>query len=165
MAPDAPGVPPQSETDVTVELVATMLRQQHHDLADLPLRITAEGWDNMTLRLGDELAVCVPRRESSARLIESEIAWLLELGPLLPVPDPIPVRTGRPTDDHPWQQSIVPWIDGNLHSKNVINDGGRIAAAVDWSDIFWNAYGEVSDGTMKRSRASAVKCPPRRGNS
>lgn len=48
------------------------------------------------------------------------------------------------------------WLHGDLHSKNVINDGGRIVAVVDWRDIFWDAYGEVSDGTMKRSRAWAV---------
>ena len=108
----ASGAPPQSEIDITVELVAGLLREQHADLADRPLSVVAEGWDNVTLRLGDGLAVRVPRREASAKLIENEIAWLPTLAPLLPLSVPAPVRTGRPTDDYPWQWSIVPWIEG-----------------------------------------------------
>jgi aminoglycoside phosphotransferase (APT) family kinase protein len=95
-----------------VELVSGLLRKQHHDLSGLPLRVVAEGWANVTLRLGDELAVRVPRREASAKLIENEIAWLPKLGPFLSVSVPVAVRNGRSTDDYPPQWSVVPWFDG-----------------------------------------------------
>jgi hypothetical protein len=38
------------------------------DLAGLPLADTAEGWDNHLFRLGDALAVRLPRRALAANL-------------------------------------------------------------------------------------------------
>lgn len=101
-----------SEMDITIDLVARLLREQHADLAALPLRRVAEGWDNSTFRLGDALAVRVPRRQSAASLIEKEIVWLPRLAPQLPLPVPVPVRTGQPTSFYPWRWSVVPWADG-----------------------------------------------------
>jgi aminoglycoside phosphotransferase (APT) family kinase protein len=72
---------PSAEVDVTVDLVRRLLRAQHPDLADLPLRVVANGWDNVTLRLGDELAVRVPRREMAAQLVRNEQRWLPVLAP------------------------------------------------------------------------------------
>jgi aminoglycoside phosphotransferase (APT) family kinase protein len=101
-----------SEMEITVDLVAGLLIEQHPDLADLPLRRVAEGWDNLTFRLGDALAVRVPRRQAAASLIEKEIVWLPRLAPQLPLPVPAPVRTGQPTSFYPWRWSVVPWADG-----------------------------------------------------
>ena len=53
---------PAADVDVSVDLVRALLRDQHPDLADLSLRVVASGWDNVVLRLGDRLAVRVPRR-------------------------------------------------------------------------------------------------------
>ncbi len=43
-------------------LVAGLLAEQHPDLAHLPLRAIDAGWDNALFRLGDQLAVRLPRR-------------------------------------------------------------------------------------------------------
>jgi aminoglycoside phosphotransferase (APT) family kinase protein len=107
------GTPP-AELDVTVDLVRRLLRSQHPDLADLPLRIASNGWDNVTLRLGDDLAVRVPRREMAAQLVRNEQRSLPVLGPLLGVGVPVPVRIGHPTDELLWGWSVVPWFDGTL---------------------------------------------------
>jgi hypothetical protein len=44
-------------------LVRALLKDQHPDLADLELRDVNGGWDNQQWRLGDELAVRLPRTE------------------------------------------------------------------------------------------------------
>lgn len=107
------GTPP-AEVDVTVDLVRRLLRAQHPDLADLPLRVVANGWDNVTLRLGDDLAVRVPRREMAAQLVRNEQRWLPALAPRLGVDIPVPVRIGHPTGELAWGWSVVPWFDGTL---------------------------------------------------
>src|SRR5829696_9197749 len=53
---------PAAEVDVDDDLVAGLLREQHPDLARLPLRPLAHGWDNVSFRLGDDLVVRLPRR-------------------------------------------------------------------------------------------------------
>ncbi|MDR6169594.1 aminoglycoside phosphotransferase family protein [Curtobacterium sp. SORGH_AS_0776] len=105
---------PAAEVDVDVPLVAALLRDQHPDLADLPLAIVASGWDNVMVRLGELLAVRLPRRAAAAALIEHEQRWLPEIAhrvaAIVPVPDP--VRTGRPALGYPWSWSVVRWLPG-----------------------------------------------------
>src|ERR1700742_500773 len=57
---------PAAEVDIDADLVRELLRQQHPDLAELPLELVANGWDNAILRLGERLAVRLPRREVAA---------------------------------------------------------------------------------------------------
>lgn len=108
---------PAADVDVTVDVVRALLTAQHPDLADRPLEVVANGWDNVVLRLGDDLAVRVPRREAAAGLVLHEQEWLPGLAARLPVPVPAPVRVGRPSDgtagpSYPWSWSVVPWFDG-----------------------------------------------------
>ncbi|WP_211194406.1 aminoglycoside phosphotransferase family protein [Pyxidicoccus fallax] len=106
-----PGKPP-AEIDLTPTLVHALLAEQHPDLAGLPVRWVAHGWDNATFRLGEDLAVRLPRRASAAPLVEHEQRWLGVLAALCPVPVPAPVRTGRPGATFPWAWSVVPWFIG-----------------------------------------------------
>jgi TRAP-type mannitol/chloroaromatic compound transport system permease small subunit len=46
--------------------VRVLLRDQHPDLADHPVRLGARGWDNQLWRLGDDLAVRLPWATQSA---------------------------------------------------------------------------------------------------
>ena len=54
------------------------------------------GWDNAMFRLGEQLAVRLPRRIAVAKLIDHEQRWLPQLAPLLPIAVPAPVRAGQP---------------------------------------------------------------------
>jgi aminoglycoside phosphotransferase (APT) family kinase protein len=98
--------------DIGESLVCALLRHQHPDLAGLPLRLAATGWDNVTYRLGDDLAVRLPRITDAAHLLVNEQTWLPVLAPTLPVAVPVPVRVGAPGDGYPWPWSIVPWVRG-----------------------------------------------------
>lgn len=80
----------------------------------MPLQLVANGWDNAVFRLGDDLAVRVPRREAAAHLVEHEQRWLPTVAALVAdvVPVPAPVRIGAPSSVYPWHWSVVPWFAG-----------------------------------------------------
>ena len=103
---------PAADIEIDEALVRSLLREQHPDLAELPLQATESGWDNAMFRLGERLVVRLPRRAAAAHLIEHEQQWLPQLAPLLPIPVPAPVRAGSPTTNFPWRWSIVPWFSG-----------------------------------------------------
>ena len=103
---------PPAEVAIDAPLVRALLQEQHPDLGDLKLVDIGEGWDNRLFRLGDDLAVRLPRRAASARLIEREQRWLPSLSERLPLAVPVPRRTGRPGDRFPWRWSITSWFPG-----------------------------------------------------
>jgi aminoglycoside phosphotransferase (APT) family kinase protein len=102
---------PEADIHVDEALVARLISAQHPDLL-APLRLVADGWDNEIFRLGDDLAVRIPRRQVAAELIAYEQTWLPRLAARLPVVVPAPVRNGAPSDMFPWPWSIVRWVDG-----------------------------------------------------
>ena len=112
------------------DLVRRLLLEQHPDLGHLELTQVGEGWDNAVFRLGDELAVRLPRRSATAALIENEQRWLPELAPRLPFPVPAPVRVGRPGSAFPWPWSIVPWFAGATAMSDPPSDFGPLAAGL-----------------------------------
>jgi aminoglycoside phosphotransferase (APT) family kinase protein len=103
---------PAAEIDVTPELVQGLLREQHPDLAAMPLRRVARGWDNDIYRLGDDLSVRLPRRLAGAVLVLHEQQWLPEVAVGLPLPVPVPIRTGVPGPGYPWAWSVCRWLPG-----------------------------------------------------
>ena len=103
---------PRAEVDVSADLVRALLAAQQPDLAHLPVRVLANGWDNLLCRLGDELIVRLPRRAQAATLVAHEQKWLPALVPQLTLPIPAPIRVGEPSADYPWRWSIVPFLPG-----------------------------------------------------
>jgi aminoglycoside phosphotransferase (APT) family kinase protein len=103
---------PAAEHVVDTPLVAGLLADQHPDLADLPLQVVDAGWDNALFRLGDHLAVRLPRRMAAAPLVVHEQRWLPQLAPRLTLPVPVPCRIGVPARGYPWHWSVVPWLPG-----------------------------------------------------
>lgn len=107
---------PAAEIDVSEQLVRRLLTDQHPDLGGLPLRLAANGWDNVIYRLGEALAVRLPRRQQAAGLIRNEQRWLPEFAQWVDVRIPVPVRVGEPTSYFPWWWSVCPWFAGRLAS-------------------------------------------------
>lgn len=121
---------PPAEVVVDARLVRRLLRAQHPDLADLPLRRLGSGWDTEVFRLGRELVVRVPRRELGARLLAAELLWLPALAPGLPLPVPEPVREGRPGPDLRWPWSVCAYVPGRPVGAAPLSGGhGQVAAA------------------------------------
>jgi aminoglycoside phosphotransferase (APT) family kinase protein len=102
---------PAAEVTVTPDLVRALLADQHPQFAQLPVNFSGEGWDNFMFRLGDDLAVRLPRRNAAVDLLLNEQRCLSRLAPL-PLPIPAPIAIGQPGRGFPWTWSVIPWIDG-----------------------------------------------------
>ena len=104
---------PAADVAITPELARALLADQHPDLAHLPIRHIEDGWDNAVYRLGDELALHLPRRAASAPYIEVIQRWLPVLAPRFSLPVPTPVRKGVAALGYPYAWSVVPWFEGD----------------------------------------------------
>ncbi|MFS0732763.1 aminoglycoside phosphotransferase family protein [Microbacterium sp. 1P10UB] len=124
---------PAAEVVITAELVRSLVRSQAAHLgaaASAPLRRAGSGWDCELWRLGDDLAVRMPRRALAAPLVLHEQQVLPLLGPRLRaegVDVPEPVLAGAPGHGYPWAWSVVPWFDGI--SASTTDRAGRSAWA------------------------------------
>ncbi|GLX49982.1 hypothetical protein Shyhy01_29320 [Streptomyces hygroscopicus subsp. hygroscopicus] len=100
-------------TEITADPVRGLLRAQHPDLAERPLRLGARGWDNQLWRLGDDLAVRLPWATRTAdALLPKEHTWLPALAPSLPLPVPVPQRLGASSEAFPRPRLATTWVPG-----------------------------------------------------
>ncbi len=100
------------DVELDEALVRALLREQHPDLAGLGLREVVGGWDNRMWRLGEDLAVRLPRTPRAPSLLRTEQQWLPVLAPGLPLPVPTPVRVGEPSDRFPKTWTVARWVHG-----------------------------------------------------
>lgn len=121
---------PPAEVPISAGLVRELVAEQHPDLAALSVVFASEGWDSAVFRLGDELAVRLPRRQVNADLVPVEHRWLPFLAPRLPLPVSVPLREGRPGRGYPWPWSIGPWFDGATWAESSVADTHEAAAAL-----------------------------------
>ncbi|MGZ0151921.1 aminoglycoside phosphotransferase family protein [Kribbella sp. WER1] len=94
------------------DLLRTLLKEQHPDLADLELKEVEGGWGNQMWRLGEDLAVRVPRHDQNPDLLVHEHRWLPEIVARVPLPVPNPLRLGQPSDRFPKTWLVTTWIAG-----------------------------------------------------
>ncbi|MEU0845275.1 aminoglycoside phosphotransferase family protein [Streptomyces sp. NPDC005962] len=114
--------------EITAELVRDLLRGQHPDLADHPVRLGARGWDNQLWRLGDDLAVRLPWATRSAdALLRKEHAWLPALAPRLPLPVPVPQRLSEPSERFPRPWIVTTWVPGAPADRAPVTRGAEAA--------------------------------------
>jgi aminoglycoside phosphotransferase (APT) family kinase protein len=114
-------------TDET--LVRRLLAAQFPEWAELPIvRVRSAGTDNAIYRLGDELAVRLPRIDWAIEAIEKECRWLPYLAPQLPLPVPVPLAMGEPGEGYPWHWSVCRWLDGENATLDRIADAQQFAA-------------------------------------
>lgn len=116
-----------SAIEITADLVRSLLREQHPDLADLSLREVAGGWGNQMWRLGDALAVRVQRMDATGESQLKERRWLPALAPRLPLPVPIPVRCGAPCGRFPKLWTVLTWVPGEPLDHAAIEHGDHAA--------------------------------------
>ncbi len=117
----AEGVPP-AEVEIDEALARRLLAEQHPDLADRPMALLANGWDNVIFRLGDDLVVRLPRRQLGADLVANELRWLPELAERLPLPVPAPVRSGTATAGYPWAWTVCPFFPGDVAADVTLHE-------------------------------------------
>jgi aminoglycoside phosphotransferase (APT) family kinase protein len=110
---DAPWPALATGTVLDAALARTLVDAQFPQWRSLPIRpVDADGWDNRTFRLGDELSIRLPSGPWYAEQVAKEQEWLPLLAPLLPVPIPEPVAQGEPGDGYPYPWSVYRWRRG-----------------------------------------------------
>ena len=97
---------PPATVEVSAAVVRCLIQDQRPDLAGRALVRVANGWDNATFRLGDDLAVRLPRRAEAVPLILHEQRYLPGVANRSPVPVPVPVHAGGPTPDFPGRGDL-----------------------------------------------------------
>jgi aminoglycoside phosphotransferase (APT) family kinase protein len=103
----------EHEVPIDQALVERLVATQFPQWAELPVRhASSAGTDNAMYRLGDTMAVRLPRIEWAAGSVEHEQTWLPVIGPLLPVAAPVPLGMGEPAFGYPWRWSVLTWLDG-----------------------------------------------------
>lgn len=114
--------------EITADFITGLLRDQHPDLADLPVALGALGWDNQLWRLGEDLAVRLPWATDDAdELLLKEHDLLPDLAARLTLPIPVPTRLGRPSKLFPRTWIVTTWVPGEPADRAPATDG--IAAA------------------------------------
>ncbi|MFF8375324.1 aminoglycoside phosphotransferase family protein [Streptomyces sp. NPDC015661] len=99
---------------IDTALVERLIAAQFPEWAGLPVReVNSAGTDNAMFRLGDDLAVRLPKADWAAGHAEKEQRWLPHLAPHLTLPVPVPVGHGRPGEGYERGWSVFAWLDGD----------------------------------------------------
>ena len=101
--------------DADVVIDETLVRRllcQLPEYADQPLRYAGHGWDNELWRLGDHLAVRLPRRASAVALLRNEVRCVPLIAARVSLPVPTPVAAGEPAAGYPYPWAVARWLEG-----------------------------------------------------
>lgn len=111
------------EVETDAALVQRLLAAQHPQWADLPIRrVQSAGTDNAMYRVGDDLAVRLPRIHWAVESIAKERKWLPALAPQLPLAVPLPIAVGEPEEAFPYPWSVVRWLTGEMATLDRLDD-------------------------------------------
>lgn len=111
--------------------VAQLIADQHPQFAHLPVTpVASSGTDNAMFRLGDELAVRLPRRPGMEELPAHEHRWLRELAQLLPVAILEPIALGEPGRGYPYPWLVLTWLEGETPRVGALQHPHELAHGV-----------------------------------
>lgn len=101
------------ETHIDTDLVRRLVADRLPEWAAMPVEpVPSSGTDNAMYRLGDDLAVRLPRIPRVAGNIELERRLVPRLAPHLPVAVPSLVAVGVPAEGYPHPWAVYRWLPG-----------------------------------------------------
>jgi len=119
------------EIPIDTQLVRGLISEQFPQWVHLSLtRIQSSGTVHAIYRLGDDLAIRLPRHPMFTSALDREIEILPILGPLLDIPTPELVGVGTSTDAYPSSWSVVRWIEGETMAAAPATDAVAVAEAL-----------------------------------
>ncbi|HUQ55775.1 aminoglycoside phosphotransferase family protein [Lentzea sp.] len=105
----------EGEIATDVSLVDSLVRSQFPRWQGLPItKVEHGGTVNAIYRLGDELAVRLPRIGRASGEAERDFDTVPRLAPHLPVAVPEPLELGEPTEEYPYRWTVVRWLPGDI---------------------------------------------------
>lgn len=153
-------------------VVTELLHEQAPHLAHLPVRLSpTSGSSNWVFRLGDVLAVRMPRSDDFTEDLRNEIRWLPRLTSALPVPVPEVVSVGQANETFPRPWTVVSWVPGEppgaldrgqqerlaltlggfLQSLHAVDAGGHPSGAEHWGYRCGEPVTATIDGWAERA--------------
>ena len=121
----------KNEVETDASLVRRLLAAQFPQWTNLPIApVPSAGTDNALYRLGDDMAVRLPRIDWAIGQVEKEHTWMPRLAPFLPLAVPVPLVKGQPGEGYPWQWSIYRWHKGQNVTLAGIADPTQAAIAL-----------------------------------
>jgi aminoglycoside phosphotransferase (APT) family kinase protein len=116
------------ELDIGLPLVARLVASQFPRWAELPLRpVAPAGTDNAIFRLGDTMAVRLPRIDWAIDQPVKEREWLPVLAPHLSLAIPEPLALGEPGHGYPWHWSVCTWLPGDTATAEHLGSPREVA--------------------------------------
>src|SRR5690348_15861260 len=116
------------EVEIDLTLVSRLLAAKFPSWADLTLApVHSAETVNAIYRLGEGMAVRLPRIESDTWQVDKEHHWLPRLAPHLPLAIGVPLAKGRPGEGYPWHWSIYRWLEGENATSERIADPDQAA--------------------------------------
>ncbi|MEU6846750.1 aminoglycoside phosphotransferase family protein [Streptomyces sp. NPDC046716] len=113
---------------IDTALVRDLLDRQFPQWSGLALTpVVPGGSDHVIHRLGDELAVRLPRHSGAIGQAEKERDRLPGLAPRLPLAVPVPVAVGRPGLGYPWPWAVTRWLGGEVATVEGLGDSVETA--------------------------------------
>jgi aminoglycoside phosphotransferase (APT) family kinase protein len=144
------------EIDIDADLARRLLASQHPAWATLPIeRVASAGTDNAIFRLGDDLAMRLPRIHWAVDSVAKERTWLPTLAPHLPLAVPLPVAGGEPEEAFPYPWGVVQWLPGELATLERLDD--PVQAALDLAGFVRALQGIDPAGGPRHHRGSPVR--------
>ncbi|MEU5772230.1 aminoglycoside phosphotransferase family protein [Streptomyces venezuelae] len=136
-----------ADTRPTIDgtLARRLVDTQFPQWSALPLELLEPaGSDHVIYRLGNDLAVRLPRHEGAIGQAAKESVWLPRLAPHLPLAIPVPVGVGRPDFGYPWPWAVSRWLDGEVATAESLADSPR--AAVELAEFLAALQSFVPEG-------------------
>jgi aminoglycoside phosphotransferase (APT) family kinase protein len=114
--------------EIGAALVRRLIDTQFPWWAGLPLKLLdPAGSDHVIYRLGEELAVRLPRHAGANGQARKEFQWLPGLAPYLPLTIPVPVEVGEPDFGFPWPWAVSRWLEGEVATVDALADSTSTA--------------------------------------
>jgi aminoglycoside phosphotransferase (APT) family kinase protein len=124
-------IPADGRAGIDASLVRRLIAAQFPQWSGLPVTpVEADGWDNRTYRLGEDMAVRLPTAAGYVPAVTKENDWLPRLAPALPVAVPPILAKGAPGEGCPFPWSVRGWLPGQTADRGRIDDMSQFAVSV-----------------------------------
>lgn len=119
-----------ADVSIDVDLVSRLVAGRFPAWAGLPLSpVASTGTDNAIFRLGEAMAVRLPRDSEAAEGVVREQAWLPGFVDRLGLDIPAPLGLGEPGEGYPWRWAVCRWVEGrDAVSASIADDAGSARA-------------------------------------